>query len=146
MGFRVKGLNNRTWSVRLFNRVARKTVVQMICSMKSCNITSRSLIIAQLSEIRKKNYSPDLKCAISRIDLCVLFHSSELLLTFWFINHKKIKGKECIHVTIHSSELLLTFWFINHKKIKGKECIHVTSNLYTCDVIIYLHFSCIFVM
>jgi len=22
------------------------------------------------------------------------------LLTFWYINHKKIKGKECIHVTI----------------------------------------------
>ena len=30
--------------------------------------------------------------------LCVLFHSSYLLLTFSYINHKKIKGKECIHV------------------------------------------------
>jgi len=32
--------------------------------------------------------------------LYVLFHSSSLLLKFWYINHKKIKGKECIHVTI----------------------------------------------
>ena len=32
--------------------------------------------------------------------LRVLFHSTMLLLTFWYINHKKIKGKECIHVTI----------------------------------------------
>ena len=31
--------------------------------------------------------------------LCVLIYSSKLLLTFWYINHKKIKGKEWIHVT-----------------------------------------------
>ena len=31
--------------------------------------------------------------------LRVLFHSSQLLHTFWYINHKKIKGKECIDVT-----------------------------------------------
>jgi hypothetical protein len=24
---------------------------------------------------------------------------------------------------------LLTFWNINHKKIKGKECIHVTNKI-----------------
>jgi hypothetical protein len=29
----------------------------------------------------------------------VLFHTSQVLLTFWYINHKKIKGKEFIHVT-----------------------------------------------
>ena len=33
----------------------------------------------------------------------------------------------CMHVLFHSSFLLLTFWYINLKKIKGKECIHVTS-------------------
>ena len=38
----------------------------MICNMKPCNITSRSLIIAQLSE-SKKNYHSDLQCAISCI-------------------------------------------------------------------------------
>jgi len=54
--------------------------------MKPSNITSRSLIIALLSV-----------CNISY--LRVLFHSPKLWLTFWYINHKKIKGKECIHVT-----------------------------------------------
>ena len=32
--------------------------------------------------------------------LGVLFHSSLLLHIFWYINHKKIKGNECIYVTI----------------------------------------------
>ena len=40
MVFRVKQLNNRT-------------VVQMIYIMKPCNITSRSLFIARLSESKK---------------------------------------------------------------------------------------------
>jgi hypothetical protein len=31
--------------------------------------------------------------------LRVLFLRSKLLLTFWYINNKKIKLKECIHVT-----------------------------------------------
>ena len=37
---------------------------------------------------------------------CILFLSSfyglctRLLLTFWYINHKKMKGKECIYVTM----------------------------------------------
>ena len=66
--------------------------------MKPCNIISRLLIMAQLSE--SNNYNPDLKCANISY-MCVLFHSSQLLLSFWYINHKKIKGKECIHVTIH---------------------------------------------
>jgi len=35
--------------------------------------------------------------------LCVLFQSSYLLLTFWYIKYKKIKGKECIHVTMYDS-------------------------------------------
>jgi len=25
---------------------------------------------------------------------------------------------------------MLTFWYINHKKIKRKECIHVTCTVY----------------
>ena len=33
------------------------------------------------------------------LNISYLFHNSLLLLTFWYINHKKIKGKECIHVT-----------------------------------------------
>ena len=46
-------LNNQTWSVILFNRLAQKSVVSMICNMKPCNITSRSLSIALLSESNK---------------------------------------------------------------------------------------------
>ena len=35
--------------------------------------------------------------------LCVLFQSSYLLFTFWYIKYKKIKGKECIYVTMYDS-------------------------------------------
>ena len=65
--------------------------------MKPCNITSRSLIIARLS-VSNKTIDQDLKCAISRT--CVYyFIGLSCCLQFWYINHKKIKGKECIHVT-----------------------------------------------
>ena len=65
--------------------------------MKPCNITSRSLVITRFSV---SNKSPDLKCAISRI--CVYYFivlNCCLHCTLWYINHKKIKGKECIYVT-----------------------------------------------
>ena len=91
--FRVKRLNNQTRNMRLFNRLTRKTLIWIICNVKPCNITSRSLIIAWLSESNKttaQNWSVQY--------LGVLFHSSLLLHIFWYINHKKIKGKECIHV------------------------------------------------
>jgi len=68
--------------------------------MKPCNITSRSVIIARLSRVIK--LQPGFKvCNISY--LCVLFHKSYLLLTFWYIKHKQINGKECIHVTSHTA-------------------------------------------
>jgi hypothetical protein len=53
-------------------------------------------------------------CIISY--LCVLFHSSWLLLTFWYINHTKIKGKECILVTRQLNHIFIwvyLLWFIN---------------------------------
>jgi hypothetical protein len=45
MDFRVR--------VRLFNQLTRKHVVYMIRNMKPCNITSRSFIIARLSDSNK---------------------------------------------------------------------------------------------
>ena len=69
--------------------------------MKPCNITSRSLILH--GSLRVIKLQPRFKvCNISY--LCVLFHSSQLLFTFGYINHKKIKGKECIHLTISFTE------------------------------------------
>jgi hypothetical protein len=65
--------------------------------MKPCNITSRLLIIAQISESNKITARFKV-CNISYMH--VLFHSC-LNILFWYINHGKIKGKECIHVTIH---------------------------------------------
>ena len=36
--------------------------------------------------------------------------------------------------------MLLTFWYINHKKIKGKECIHVTNIMVKyCSIAIVDH-------
>ena len=74
--------------------------------------------------LRVINLHPIFKvCNISY--LCVLFHSSWLLLTFWCINHEKIKGKYCFHVTISTSCIkyekknstkkapLLDIWFCN---------------------------------
>jgi hypothetical protein len=66
--------------------------------MKPCNITSRSLISARLSESNIK-LQPRFKVWYISY-LHALFHSSYLLFTFYYICHKKIKGKECIHVTI----------------------------------------------
>jgi len=67
--------------------------------MKSCNITSKSLIIAQLFESNK--LQPIFKvCNISY--LSVLFESSWLLLTFWYASTdlyniiKEIFGKEIL--------------------------------------------------
>jgi hypothetical protein len=34
--------------------------------------------------------------------LQIIMHSSKLLLTFWYMNHKNIKEKNRIHVTIDS--------------------------------------------
>jgi hypothetical protein len=48
--------------------------------------------------------------------LCVLFHSSLLLLTFWYINHKQIKGNNCIHVTTH-------LFLVSHSEIFFKKII-----------------------
>jgi hypothetical protein len=77
--------------------------------MNQCNITSRSLILAGLLESNKTiKLQPRFKvCNISY--LRVLFHSSELLLTFRYISHKKIKGKECIHVTTVNIDMDMFF-------------------------------------
>jgi hypothetical protein len=65
--FQVKRLNHRRWSMKLFNRLTRgKPGYKMICNMKPCNITYRSLIIAWLSE-SNKTIAQILKCVISRI-------------------------------------------------------------------------------
>jgi hypothetical protein len=50
------GLNDiytTVFRIRLFNSLTQKTVVLMICNMKPHTITSRSLIIARLSESNK---------------------------------------------------------------------------------------------
>ena len=74
--------------------------------MKPCNITSRSFITARLSESNKTTgYSPDLKCAISHI--CVHYFIVLSCCLHFSINHKKIKGKECIHVIIIIIEFFL---------------------------------------
>ena len=50
--------------------------------------------------------------------LRVLFHSSWMFLTFWDINHKKIKGKECIHVTIFAQVMRsVSIWFTVYNTI-----------------------------
>jgi|JYMV01.1.fsa_nt_gi hypothetical protein len=65
--------------------------------MKPYNITSRSLIIAQLSESNKT--TAQILIVQYFASACIISLVQELL-TFWYkINHKKIKGKECIHVT-----------------------------------------------
>jgi hypothetical protein len=51
MVFPVKQSNVKHVIVKLCN--SGKNVVQMICIMKSCNITSRSLIIARISDSNK---------------------------------------------------------------------------------------------
>ena len=39
----------------------------------------------------------------------------------------KVCNFSYLHVLFHNSSLLLTFWYINHTTIKGKEWIHLTS-------------------
>ena len=55
--------------------------------------------------------------------LLVLFHSSYLLLTFRYIHHKKIKGKEYIHVTI-------LFTSTTRKSPQSKTDIWVDSHIW----------------
>ena len=107
---RVKRLNNGTWSVRLFNCLTGKAMVWMVCNLKPSNITSKSH-----GSLRVIKLQPRFKvCNISY--LLVLFHSSLLLLTFWYnmyINHTKIKGKEWIHVTMINILALLLLLFLH---------------------------------
>ena len=44
---------------------------------------------------------------------------------------RTLKLANKIKVFILYSVLLLTWWYISYKKIKGKECIHVTKDIYT---------------
>jgi hypothetical protein len=44
--FRIKRLNNRA-------RLTLKAVIKMMCNIKPCNIVSRALIIARISESNK---------------------------------------------------------------------------------------------
>ena len=68
--------------------------------MKPYNITSWLLIIAQLSKSNKSTAQQH------RFKLC------DISLTFWYINHKKIKGKECVYVT--TINYFITALFIIH--------------------------------
>ena len=79
--FRVKRLNKR-----LFNRLTRKTVWSHALSHLGRWLLHGSLRVIKLQLIYNV-------CSISY--LRVLFHSSGS------INHKKIEGQECIHVTIY---------------------------------------------
>jgi len=83
--------------VRLFKRLTRKMwYLWFVTWSHSISHLGGWLLHDSLRVIKLQ---PRFKvCNISY--LYVLFHSSSLLLKFWYINHKKIKGKECIHVTI----------------------------------------------
>ena len=85
--FRVKRLNKKTRIAKLKTRGINEP----------CNITCSSLIIARLLKAIKLQLIFKV-CNLSYLH--VLFHSSYLLLSFWYINHTEIKGKECIHVTL----------------------------------------------
>jgi hypothetical protein len=70
---------------------------------------------------------------------CILFHDSYLLLTFWYINHKKIKGKECIHVTIIFNVVYFTE-AVSAKYISCQSVVHISNitflfllNVLICD-------------
>jgi hypothetical protein len=65
--------------------------------MKPCNITSKSLIIARLFESNKT--TAQLSSVQYLVSACIIY----FILAFWYIiiiNHKKMNGKECIHVII----------------------------------------------
>ena len=87
-------------------------------SLKPCNITPWSLIISQFYETWSH--------AISHLGRW-LFHSSMRVIKLQPVF--KVCNISYLYVLFHSSELLLTFWYINHKMIKGKEWIHVTTNI-----------------
>jgi hypothetical protein len=159
------------WSVRLFHRFSRKTVVSMICNMKPCNIMQYHAISHlgrwrhAISHLFVDYFTAlwDMKKAISHLGRW-LFHSSmrheamqyhtlvvDYFTALWdmkpcnitpwsWLFHSSMRViklqpvfKVCnisyLYVLFHSSELLLTFWYINHKMIKGKEWIHVTTNI-----------------
>jgi hypothetical protein len=141
------------WSVRLFRRLSRKTVVSMICNMKPCNIMQYHAIshlgrwshaISHLgrwlfhSSMRHEAMQyhtlvVDYFTALWDMKPCNitpwswLFHSSMRVIKLQPVF--KVCNISYLYVLFHSSELLLTFWYINHKMIKGKEWIHVTTNI-----------------
>ena len=45
------------------------------------------------------------------------------MLTFWYINHKKIKGKECVHVTIICTSWLQTNYRYCMTENNNKICV-----------------------
>jgi hypothetical protein len=122
------------WSVRLFHRFSRKTVVSMICNMKPCNIMQYHAISHlgrwrhAISHLFVDYFTAlwDMKKAISHLGRW-LFHSSMRVIKLQPVF--KVCNISYLYVLFHSSELLLTFWYINHKMIKGKEWIHVTTNI-----------------
>jgi hypothetical protein len=66
--------------------------------MKPCNITSRSLIIAWLSESNKT--TAQIYSVQYLISVCIITYFLAVAY-IWVYKPKKIKVKECIHVTIH---------------------------------------------
>ena len=103
--------------------------------MKPCNITSRFLIITRFSESNKT--TAHIKSVQYHVSFLrrVLFHSSQLLLS----NHKKIKGKECIHVT--NSNCVKLHDFTQYFQQKWWACrtnhpILLSLDLLTRDIVI----------
>ena len=88
-GFWVERLNNRMRSFRLLNRLTKWFVT------RSHAISHLGLWLMHCC-LRVIKLQPRFKvCNISYLH--ALFHNFELFLTFWYINNKNIKGKECIH-------------------------------------------------
>jgi hypothetical protein len=60
--------------------------------MKPCNITSRSLIIARLSESNKT--TSQIQSVQYLVSVCIISQFVGVAYrAYWYINHKKIKGK-----------------------------------------------------
>jgi hypothetical protein len=90
------------------------------------HLLGRSLLYVSLRVIKLQ---PRFKvCNISY--LRASFHGSQLLRTFWYINHKKIKGIECIHVT---NKFYLRCFIVNYCLVVG-----ISNYQYSCWLLLPL--------
>ena len=82
-----------------------------------------------MTQLRVTKLHPRFKVCILSY-LRVLFQSSYPLLIFWFTNHKKIKGTECIHVTSQFSFFSILFHSIDYTAIYVLQLFIITRVIY----------------